>query len=98
MNEYIVGDNLEVLQTIETNFDFCYIDPPYNTGRDFGDFDDRFQDTKSFIEFLKPRIELVHQKLNDNGNLVLHVDPMASHYCKEMLDEIFGITRAETEE
>lgn len=97
MNEYIVGDNLEILRTLETNFDFCYIDPPYNTGRDFGDFDDRFEDMPSFINFLRPRVELIHQKLNDNGNLVLHVDPIASHYCKVMLDEIFGIKNFQNE-
>ena len=36
--KYIIGDNLKVLNSLITTFDFCYIDPPYNTGRDFGDF------------------------------------------------------------
>jgi DNA modification methylase len=91
LNEYIVGDNLEILKNIDTYYDFCYIDPPYNTGRDFGNFMDKFDDMKSFIDFLKPRIELIHSKLKDNGTFVLHVDSIASHYCKVMLDDIFGI-------
>ena len=42
MNKYFVGDNLHILQN-EINPNICdliYIDPPYNTGRNFGDFDD----------------------------------------------------------
>lgn len=97
MNEYIVGDNLEVLQNLDQEFSFCYIDPPYNTGRDFGDFDDRFDNMTAFIGFLRPRIELIYSKLTESGNLVLHVDPIASHYCKVMLDEIFGIKNFQNE-
>jgi len=91
MNEYIVGDNLEILSKIESEYDFCYIDPPYNTGRDFGHFVDKFDDMKSFIDFLKPRIELIYSKLKNNGTFVFHIDSIASHYCKIMLDDIFGI-------
>lgn len=96
-NKYLIGDNLEVLKSVETEFDFCYIDPPYNTGRDFGDFGDSFDDTNSFIEFLKPRFELIHSKLKETGNIVIHVDPIASHYIKVCLDEIFGITNFRNE-
>lgn len=91
LNQYLIGDNLEVLNKIDLNFDFCYIDPPYNTGRNFGDFGDTFDDMNSFIEFLKPRFELIHKKLKDSGNLVVHVDSISSHYIKVCLDSIFGI-------
>ena len=64
MNKYIIGDNLEVLDTITDNFDFIYIDPPYNTGRNFGDFDDRFESTEDFINFLRPRIEKIYKGRN----------------------------------
>ena len=43
MNKYIIGDNLHILETLKTNkvqVDLIYFDPPYNTGRDFNDFDD----------------------------------------------------------
>jgi adenine specific DNA methylase Mod len=91
INKYIVGDNLKILNEIDAEFDFCYIDPPYNTGRDFGDFGDSFEDMDSFISFLKPRFELIHSKLKENANLVVHVDPVSSHYIKVCLDSIFGI-------
>ena len=38
-NIYIQGDNLEVLKVLQESYlssiDLIYIDPPYNTGRDF---------------------------------------------------------------
>ena len=59
-NKYIVGDNIDVLESLDSEFDFCYIDPPYNTGRNFGDFGDSFKNMDEFIDFLKPRFELIH--------------------------------------
>ena len=96
-NKYIVGDNLDILKSIDSEYDFCYIDPPYNTGRDLGDFGDKFESMESFIDFLRPRFEAIHSKLKDNGNLVVHIDPIASHYIKVCLDEIFDIKNFKNE-
>ena len=30
-SKYIVGDNVDVLESLDSDFDFCYIDPPYNS-------------------------------------------------------------------
>jgi adenine specific DNA methylase Mod len=46
---------------------------------------------KAFVDFLKPRIKLMHKNLSSGGMFVLHVDSIASHYCKVMMDEIFDI-------
>ena len=48
---------------------------------------DQFDD---YIAFLRPRIEQAHRVLTAEGSFFLHVDPRESHYCKVMLDEIFG--------
>ena len=96
-NKYIVGDNLDILKSIDTEYDFCYIDPPYNTGRDFGDFGDSFQNMNEFVEFMKPRFQLIHSKLKDTANLIVHVDSIASHYLKVCLDSIFGIKNFKNE-
>ncbi len=92
LNNYYIDDNLEFLNEIEDkSVDLCYIDPPFATNRDFGDFKDLWKDPKVFCdEFLKPRIELIRTKLKSTGNLVLHCDTSASHYIKILLDEIFG--------
>lgn len=46
---------------------------------------------KDFIDWLKPRIELIHRLLSPQGSLYLHIDYKIGHYVKVMCDEIFGI-------
>ena len=48
---------------------------------------DRFDD---FPGFLRPRLEEARRVLTPQGSLFLHIDPRESHYCKVLLDEIFG--------
>ena len=56
-NKYHVGDNLEFLKGLEKNsIDFIYFDPPYNTGRNFYNFDDRFTSVQEYLEFIRSRI------------------------------------------
>ncbi len=48
---------------------------------------DRFDD---FIAFLVPRLEEAARVLKDTGSFFLHIDYREVHYCKIVLDEIFG--------
>lgn len=50
-------------------------------------FDDAFDD---YPGFLAPRLEQAHRLLASTGTLYLHVDYREAHYCKLLLDEIFG--------
>lgn len=50
-------------------------------------FEDRFE---SYIDFLRPRLEAAKRTLSADGSLFLHVDCHEVHYCKVMLDQIFG--------
>ncbi len=43
-----------------------------------------------YIGFLRPRTEEAYRVLDDHGSLFFHVDYREVHYCKVMLDEIFG--------
>ncbi|MFZ3071251.1 MAG: site-specific DNA-methyltransferase [Anaerolineaceae bacterium] len=40
--------------------------------------------------FLLPRLEQSHRLLKPNGSLYFHIDYREVHYCKIMLDQIFG--------
>ncbi len=40
--------------------------------------------------FLRPRIEQAYRLLKPHGSLYFHIDYREVHYCKKMLDEIFG--------
>ncbi|UUX92979.1 site-specific DNA-methyltransferase [Methanoplanus endosymbiosus] len=52
-NLYIEGDNLEVLKLLQNSYmgkvKMIYIDPPYNTGKDFV-YDDNFKESKKEYE------------------------------------------------
>jgi site-specific DNA-methyltransferase (adenine-specific) len=50
-------------------------------------FDDVFDD---FMAFLEPRLEEAHRLLKPEGSFFLHIDYREVHYCKLLLDEIFG--------
>ena len=89
MNQYQIGNNLEMVGDIKC--DLIYIDPPYNTGRDFGDYNDKWKSMKIYAEeFLRPRLILCHSILKDNGNIVVHIEPKNSHWVRFLLDDIFG--------
>ncbi len=50
-------------------------------------WDDVFDD---FLAFLAPRLEQAHRILRPEGSLFLHIDYREVHYCKVLLDRIFG--------
>lgn len=50
-------------------------------------FHDRFDD---YMAFLEPRLREAHRLLAPQGSLFFHIDCRESHYCKVMLDGIFG--------
>ena len=50
-------------------------------------YSDNFDD---YLSFLKPRLEEARRILTPNGSLYFHIDYREGHYCKIMLDEIFG--------
>lgn len=61
-NVFITGDNLEVLKILQESYlgkiDMIYIDPPYNTGKDFI-YSDKFQKTD---EELKEEMDLLDEE------------------------------------
>jgi len=95
------GDNLEQLKKLpENSVDLIYIDPPFNSNRNYevfwGEtkekraFKDRHASTQSYIEFMRPRCVELHRVLKKTGSFYFHCDWHASHYVKQMLDQIFG--------
>lgn len=48
---------------------------------------DRFDD---YYAFLRPRLEEAHRVLKPTGTMYFHIDFREVHYCKILLDEIFG--------
>lgn len=48
---------------------------------------DAFDD---YLEFLEPRLTEARRLLTPNGSLYFHIDYREAHYCKLLLDQIFG--------
>jgi len=51
---------------------------------------DRFESSDAYLQFLRPRFEEAYRVLHPYGSFFLHIDYREVHYCKVMLDEIFG--------
>src|ERR1039458_4920972 len=95
------GDNLEQLAKLPDHcVDLIYIDPPFNSNRNYEvfwgetkekrSFDDRHESTQAYIEFMRPRCVELARVLKKTGSFYYHSDWHASHYVKVMLDQIFG--------
>ena len=51
---------------------------------------DKFESSDAYLQFLRPRFEEAYRVLHPQGSFFLHIDYREVHYCKVMLDEIFG--------
>ena len=54
---------------------------------DESSFHDSFDD---FMAFIEPRLREAHRLLSPCGSFFFHIDYRESHYCKVLLDDIFG--------
>jgi site-specific DNA-methyltransferase (adenine-specific) len=50
-------------------------------------YDDAFAD---YLAFLEPRLTRIRELLAPHGTLYFHIDYREAHYCKLLLDELFG--------
>ena len=86
------GDNLSVLPKLQAGqVDLIYIDPPFNTGKTQKIHGNSYQDFYTdFQSFITPRLEEARRLLKPSGSLFFHIDYREAHYCKVLLDKIFG--------
>ena len=91
-NMLIHGDNLIALKALEADFTgkikCVYIDPPFNTGQAFENYDDDMEHS-IWLDLMARRLRLIYNLLEENGLLWVHLDDVEVHYCKVILDEIF---------
>lgn len=95
------GDNLHQLGNLPDQcVDLIYIDPPFNSNRNYeafwGEeqekraFEDRHASTEAYINYMRPRCVALARVLKKTGSFYYHCDWHACHYVKVMLDQIFG--------
>lgn len=92
-NMLIHGDNLLALKSLEQDYAGCvkciYIDPPYNTGNAFEHYDDGVEHS-IWLSLMRERLLLLRNLLADDGSIWVQLDDNEVHYCKVLMDEIFG--------
>ena len=92
-NLIIQGDNLDALKSLlpfyAGSVKCICIDPPYNTGSAFSHYDDNLEHSL-WLSMMYPRLELLHELLAEDGSIWITLDDNESHYCKVVMDEIFG--------
>lgn len=94
-NMLIHGDNLLALKALETDpavrgkVKCIYIDPPYNTGSAFAEYDDGVEHSL-WLRLMRDRFLLLLSLLDDDGSIWVQLDDNEAHYAKVVLDEVFG--------
>lgn len=103
MHDLFCMDNLDFLSVVKTThaktIDFCYIDPPYNTGgtaRTGFTYHDSFKKHgdasrhASWVEFMEPRLIGLLPLLKDTGIVAISIDDSEVHHLRVLCDKIFG--------
>ena len=97
-NMLIRGDNLLALNSLKKLFanrpddakvKCIYIDPPYNTGSAFRQYDDSLAHSE-WLTLLRDRLLVLWSLLSKDGSIWISVDDEESHYLKALCDELFG--------
>lgn len=92
-NILIHGDNLLALKALEQEFEgqvqAIYIDPPFNTGEAFDNYDDGVEHSL-WLDLMHKRLSLLHRLLHESGTAFIHIDDNELGYLIALTDEIFG--------
>ena len=106
VNRIFWGDNLVALKQLVNNpalrnaiddvggVKLVYIDPPFGTGDSYYSqgqlaYSAKLQGSE-YIEFVRKRLILLQELLEDDGSIFLRIDYHFGHYIKVIMDEIFG--------
>ena len=92
-NVLIHGDNLLALKALLHDYSgrikCIYIDPPYNTGAAFEQYDDNVEHS-TWLNLMYMRLILLRELLMNDGSVWITLDESEYHYLKVVCDEIFG--------
>ena len=92
-NILIHGDNLLALKALEQGFEgriqAIYIDPPFNTGEAFDNYDDGIEHSL-WLDLMHKRLLALHRLLDESGTAFIHIDDNELGYLIALTDEVFG--------
>jgi adenine-specific DNA-methyltransferase len=97
-NMLIKGDNLLALNSIAKLLEdvpdadkvrCIFIDPPYNTGSAFKQYDDNLEHSE-WLTLMRDRLVVLRELLSSDGSIWITIDDKEAHYLKVLCDDIFG--------
>ena len=88
-NNLLALHSLKKIKSIAGQVKLIYIDPPYNTGGDSFQYNDKFNHS-TWLTFMKNRLETAKSLLSKDGLIYVQCDENENSYLKVLLDEIFG--------
>ncbi len=92
-NRLVSGDNLDALAWLRAEFEgrfrCVYMDPPFNTGRTFAEYDDA-RSPAEWRAFLRERLLATVPLLAADGALFLEIDDSELGAAITLCDEVFG--------
>jgi adenine-specific DNA-methyltransferase len=92
-NQLIFGDNLLALKALEQQcagrIKCIFIDPPYNTGSAFAQYNDGLEHSL-WLSLIRERLVILWRLLSEDGSIWITIDDTECHYLKVVCDEIFG--------
>lgn len=76
------GDCVEVLADCvkDGSIDLIFADPPYNIGKSFGKFKDKWPSDDAYVDWCQTWLELCLKKLTENGSLYVMTSTQAMPY------------------
>ena len=98
MKDYTLhhGDNVELLSSKNRDkygikdIDLIYMDPPFFTQRDWGEYDDRWKSEEEYLDYMRDVIFRCFVVLKDTGSLYLHCDDKMNYKLRGILDWAFN--------
>ncbi len=100
-NLLIQGDALHALTALSSVPEYAdrylgrvklaYLDPPFNTGQTFQQYDDNLEHSV-WLTMLRDRLEQIHRLLRADGTVWVHLDDAEVHRARCVMDEVFGAT------
>ncbi|MCC3762563.1 site-specific DNA-methyltransferase [Glycomyces sp. TRM65418] len=98
-NLLVTGDAMHVLDALAKIPEYAeqylgkvklvYIDPPFNTGQAFSNYEDNIEHS-IWLTLLRDRIRQIRPLLAEDGSVWVHLDHSESHRCRVVLDEELG--------
>lgn len=98
-NLLVTGDAMHVLDILSKVPEYAerylgkvklvYIDPPFNTGQAFTNYDDNIEHSV-WLTMLRDRLRQIKPLLSDDGSVWVHLDDAEVHRCRSVLDEELG--------